>query len=143
MRGVRLGVAVVLALGCAAPAHAQAPYPSGPVTLIVPLPGGGGDVIARLISERLSPRWGHPIVVVNKAGAGTIVGTDAVAKARPDGHTLGMAISAFTINAALHASLPYDAAKAFAPIGVLGLFPHIVVVHPGFEAKTLAELIKP
>lgn len=122
-------------------AHAQAPYPTQPITIIAPMPAGGADALARIIAERLSPKWGQPIVVLNKAGAGTIIGTDAVAKAKPDGHTIGMAISALTINAALHKSLPYDTLKDLKAVTLLADAAMAGVLHPSVPANTTAEFV--
>ena len=117
-------------------------FPSRPVHLIVPLPAGGAtDVIARLFAEKLNALWHQSIVVDNKPGAGTIVGTQLVARAAPDGYTFGMVISAFTINPSLRKDLPYDATRDFTPLSLLG-FPVIALVaHPAFPAHDVAGLI--
>ena len=130
--------ALVVHLG---PAAAQSTYPTQPVTVIVPMPAGGADALARLIAERLSSKWGQPIVVINKSGAGTILGTDAVAKARPDGHTIGMAISALTINPAIHASLPYDTLRDLKAVSLLADAAMAGVLHPSVPATNAAEFI--
>lgn len=138
---------VALAAGAALthPALAQGPasaFPSRPVTLVIPLPAGGAtDVIGRLVAEKLGELWKQTVVVENRAGGGTIVGTQAIARARPDGYTFGMVISAFTINPSLRADLPYDAAKDFTPLSLLG-FPVIALVAiPSFPADDVAGLI--
>ena len=136
-----IGGLIVWLAAVASPAAGQERYPTGPVTIIVPMPAGGADAVARIIAEKLAPKWGQPIVVVNKAGAGTIIGTEAVAKAKPDGHTLGIAISALTINAALHASLPYDTLKDIKAISLLADAAMVGVMHPSVPATTAAELI--
>ena len=142
MRIVLAAVAVLWGLGTfGAAVIAQERWPTLPVTIIVPMPAGGADAVARIIAEKLSPRWGQPIVVVNKAGAGTIIGTDAVAKAKPDGHTLGIAISALTINAAIQPSLPYDTLKDLVAVSLLADAAMVGVMHPSVPANTASELI--
>src|ERR1700693_3410744 len=94
-----------------APAVAQE-FPKGPVRLIVPFPPGGPtDTIARLMSQKLQLLWSQPVVIEYKPGAGTVIGTDAVAKSAPDGHTIGVVVSNYTINPALLRSMPYDTLK--------------------------------
>ena len=98
------------------PALAQ-PFPRRPVRLIVPFPAGGPtDVIGRLLAERLSARWGQPVIVDNRPGAGTVIGTHALVQAAPDGHTLAVAISALTINPALRTDMPFDTLRDVAPV---------------------------
>lgn len=137
----RAGTLLLGVLALQAEAHAQSLYPTQPVTIIAPMPAGGADALARIIAERLTGKWGQPIVVLNKAGAGTIIGTDAVAKARPDGHTIGMAISAFTINAALHKSLPYDTLKDLKAVTLLADAAMAGVLHPSVPANTAGEFV--
>ena len=97
---------IVAALIFAASAAAQ-PFPSKPVRLVVPLPPGGAtDVVARLLAQKLEAAWGQPVVLDHKPGGGTVIGAQAVATAAPDGHTLGIVISAFTINPTLRRDLP-------------------------------------
>ena len=105
------------ALSALAPAHASAQdYPNRPVTLVVPYAAGGGlDVLARMLAQKLTDRLGKPFVVDNRPGAGTVIGANSVAKAAPDGYTIMLGTSsAFAINPTLHKSLPYDPAKDFA-----------------------------
>ncbi|MBP0496551.1 hypothetical protein J5Y10_27495 [Roseomonas sp. SG15] len=124
----------------AGPAAAQ--YPDRSVRLIVPFPPGGPtDVFARVLAERLGTSWGKPVVVENRAGGGTIVGTNAVVKAPPDGYTLGRVISAFTINPAMNPSLPYDTLADLAPVSRVAAQPLVLVGHPSLRAKDLAELV--
>jgi len=122
-------------------AHAQT-YPARQVTIIVPFPAGGSaDTMARLIGQYLSERLGQPFVVENKPGAGGNLGTDFVAKAAPDGYTFLLAPSSIAIAPSLYSRLPFDPNKDFAPVALIGSQPMIVVVYPGFPAKSIAELV--
>jgi tripartite-type tricarboxylate transporter receptor subunit TctC len=111
--------------------------------MIVPLPAGSAaDVVARLIGNKLSERLGQPVVVENRGGASGAIGADAVAKATPDGYTLGLATSTTHVTAAiLNPKLPYDPVKDFVPLAMLGVSPYVLVVHPSVPAKNIAELI--
>lgn len=124
------------------PARAQA-WPSKPVRIVVPYaPGGANDILARAVSDKLASALGQSVVVENRPGAAAIVGTDHVAKAAPDGHTLLMAASGpIVFNPALVATLPYAPLKDLAPISMAGSFPLILAVHADFPAKTLPELV--
>jgi tripartite-type tricarboxylate transporter receptor subunit TctC len=135
------GVAAsLLALACAG-AYAQA-YPSKAVRLIVPFAAGGStDIIGRVIAQKLNEAWGQPVLVDNRAGGSTVIGTDIVAKAPPDGHTLLVTPAPFTIVPSLMAKLPYDPQKDFEPITLINTTPLVVVVHPGVPAKSVKELI--
>ncbi len=124
-----------------AAASAQSSWPTAPVTIIVPIGAGGADAIARLVGERVSRTWGQPVVVVNRAGAGTILGTEAVARSKPDGHTIGMAISALMINPAIRATMPYDTAKDIRGITLLANAAMVGVVHPSVPATNAKEFI--
>ncbi|MES3000318.1 MAG: tripartite tricarboxylate transporter substrate binding protein [Pseudomonadota bacterium] len=125
------------------PAIAQEAYPDKPVKVIVPFaPGGGADVVARLVFTKLSARLGHPFTIDNRGGAGGIVGTDAVAKARPDGYTLLLGQTGpNAINPALFAKIPYDPIADFAPVVQLTSYPYVIVVHPSVPVRNLHELI--
>jgi tripartite-type tricarboxylate transporter receptor subunit TctC len=127
----------------AAPAAwAQAAFPSKPITLVVTYPpGGGADAMARLIGPRLGEALGQPVVIDNKPGAGGQIGAAAVAKAAPDGYTLMLDASSFSVNPSLYPKLPYDSAKAFQPVGVVALFPNVVLVNAAFPAQSVADLI--
>ncbi|MEO3475058.1 tripartite tricarboxylate transporter substrate binding protein [Roseomonas sp. CAU 1739] len=129
----------------AAPAvHAQGAWPNRPVRVIVPWPPGGStDVLVRLYAEQLSPILGQPFVVENRAGAGGNIGLDAVAKAAPDGYTLGIAsVGHLCINPTLYARLPYDPVKDLAPVGVAWDLPNVAVVAAEKNpARTLQEFI--
>jgi tripartite-type tricarboxylate transporter receptor subunit TctC len=117
-------------------------YPNRVVRIIVPtVAGGGGDTIARLLAQGFSERWGRQVVVDNRTGASSIIGTDAVAKAPPDGHTLLQALSTLTINPSAHKKLPYDTLRDFAPITQAVWVPNLLIVHPSLPAKSVKELI--
>jgi putative tricarboxylic transport membrane protein len=139
---MRILLAILLSLAATA-AHAQSAWPERPVTMIVPLPAGSAaDVVARLVSRKLAERLGQPIIVENRAGASGTLGALAVAKAAPDGYTLGLATSTTHATAPiLNPKLPYDPVRDFAPIALLGVSPYVLTVHPSVPAKTVAELI--
>jgi len=105
------------------------------------LPGGGTDISARLIAPKLSDFLGQQVVVDNRAGAASMIGTEAVARAAPDGYTLLMGISTLTINPSMHVKMPYDAGRDFAPVSQVAVLPNVLVVHPSVPAKTVKELI--
>jgi tripartite-type tricarboxylate transporter receptor subunit TctC len=130
-------------LGCALAAAAGAqPYPSRPIRVVVPFaPGGAVDLVARTIAPKLTDAFGQTVVVDNRGGAGGTIGTDIVAKARPDGHTLLVASMGVAVNAVLYPKLPYDTLKDLAPVTTLGEQPNIVVVHPAVAAKSVGELL--
>lgn len=133
----------LLALAAAAPllAAAQA-YPAKPVNLVVPYPAGGAtDVIARMIADKLTAKWGQPVVVQNKPGAGTLVGAEQVARAPGDGYTLYMTTAAHTISANLYKKMPYDPVKDFTPITLTSTIPLVLVTAPSLQVKSLPELI--
>jgi tripartite-type tricarboxylate transporter receptor subunit TctC len=143
IRRTLLSLAAAL-LGCAAvPSWAQSEaWPSRPVTLVVPFaPGGPTDTVSRLLAERLQAQWKQTVVLDYKPGGGTMVGTQAVARAPGDGHTLGMAISALMINPALQPKLPYDTLKDLAPVALIGQAHFGLFAHPSLEAKNIAELV--
>ncbi len=134
-------LAVALLAGASYGVEAQ-PWPSKPVRIVVPFaPGGATDIIGRLVAQRLGDRIGQPVVVENKPGAGTTIGNAAVAKAAPDGYTLLFAPTPFVITQALYPSLPYDAAKEFAPVALLAVSPFILVVNDALPARNVAELV--
>lgn len=120
----------------------EANYPSRPIALVVTYPpGGGADVMARLIAPKMAEALGQNVIVDNRPGAGGQIGASYVAKAKPDGYTLMFDASSFAANPALYPKLPYDSQKSFQPIGVTALFPNVVLVNSGFRAKTVRELI--
>ena len=143
-RRALLAMTSALILGLA-PSWAQAQsqeWPSRAVRLVVPYPAGGGvDVLARALAQKLQDKWGQAVTVDNRPGANTLVGTEAVARAT-DGHTLLFTTDAtFTINPHLYARLPYDLERDFAPVTHLVSFSQMLVVNAEFPAKTLSELV--
>ncbi|OGA24912.1 MAG: hypothetical protein A3I02_12455 [Betaproteobacteria bacterium RIFCSPLOWO2_02_FULL_67_26] len=136
-----LGLAIAASLACTTGAAAQG-YPSRPIRLIVPQPPGGStDLIARLLSQRIGEVLGQTIVVDNRPGAGSIIGTELVARADPDGYTLLTVAASYTINPALHNKLPFDPVRDFTPISQIVTLPHILIVHPSVPVKSVQELI--
>lgn len=137
------GVLAAMTLGLAAvSAAAHAEYPERPIQLIVGYPpGGSADVVARPLSVLLSKKLGVPIVVENRPGAGSSIGTQAVARANPDGYTVGLVLAAHAINPSLYKNLPYNTEKDFAPVGKIADLPMALYVNSQFPAKTVGELI--
>jgi len=139
-RTVRLVAALMFALSSAAAAQ---DYPARPITLVVPYAAGGGnDVMARIVAEKMSRSLGQQIVIENKGGAGGSIATRQVAKSAPDGHTLGLGgTGTLAINPTLYRNVGYDPRKDFAPVGLIATSALVVLVHPGVAAKSIAELI--
>jgi len=141
-----LAVAVSLLAACA---HAQtravaeaASYPSRALRFIVTYPpGGGNDVIARLIGQKIAESTGKPVIVENVSGAGGTIGTAAAAKAAPDGYTMVLVSTPFAMAPSLYPALPYDTLKDLAPVTLIGTSPNLLVVHPSVPATNVAELI--
>lgn len=117
-------------------------YPVKPLRMIVPnSPGSATDTVARIIALRLAPRLGQPVLVENRGGAGGMIGSDIVAKAAPDGYTIGLVSGTHTVNPSLYAKMPFDPVKDFAPVTMLATAPFVLMVHPALPAKSLKELI--
>ncbi len=136
--------AAALLVAAAPAAMAQTPaFPSKPVRIVVPFaPGGTSDILARSIGQKLSEKWGQPVVVENKPGADGIIGVDLAAKSAPDGYTLVLVdISAITMAKSLYAKVPFDPAKDFTPVTMVAFSPHAIAVHPSVPANTIKELI--
>ena len=129
--------------GLAPSALAQTSFPTKPIKMVVPFPPGGtGDIQARMIGEYMGRALGQPVVIENKAGGGTIIGSGFVAKSPADGHTLLLMANSFVINAKLHATtLPYDGMKAFEPVACLTNSPQLVAVNAASPYKTFKEFI--
>jgi tripartite-type tricarboxylate transporter receptor subunit TctC len=138
---LRLFAIAIATAACVVGVHAQQ-YPAKPVRIVVPYtPGGGMDIMARLASVKLSARMGVQFIVENRAGGGTIIGTEAVARAAPDGYTLLFANPALTASPALNDKLPFDPVQSFAPVGIFGGSYNVLVVHPSLPVKTVKELV--
>ena len=134
-----LFLACVLLMGHA---HAQEPYPSKPLRLILPFPPGGGtDILGRLLAERLAANFGQPVVTENRGGAGGNVGAEAAARATPDGYTIVLVAPSLAISPTLYAKLNYDPVKDFAPIGLVASVPNVMITHPSVPAQNLREFI--
>src|SRR5438477_302451 len=134
---------LVLALLVFAGGLGAQPYPSRPVTFIVPFaPGGGTDISARTVAAKLQQKWGQGVVIENRGGAGGVIGTDAAAKAKPDGYTLLIAnVGITSINPALYARLPYNPDTAFTPISLICELPFVLMASPSFPPNSVKELI--
>ena len=139
-RRALLRASLLLPLAGTLPVCAQE-YPRKPIRLIVPFaPGGGNDTVARAIALSVGASLGQPVVVDNRAGAGGMLGAQSAAKSPPDGHTLFLGgVGSHAVNPNLHARLPYDPVKDFAPITLIASAPSVLVVHPSLPARTLAE----
>jgi len=139
----RTAIAAAMALCALAPAWATT-WPAKPITLVIPFPAGGStDAVGRLLAQRLGERLGQPVVVDNKAGAGGNLGTDLVAKAAPDGHTLALSTSGpLANNKFLYKSMPFDPAKHLTPVVAVGEIPLVLAAHPGVKAANLKEFIE-
>ena len=142
-RLLAVAVAWLLAGSAALAQSGDAAWPDRPLKLIVPFPAGSStDIIARLLGQRLATKLGQQVVIENRVGASGSIGADAVAKAAPDGYTLGIATaSTHALAMSLNTNLPYDPVKDFAPVGMIGGQPYVLVIYPGLGPKTLGELI--
>ncbi|OZI19835.1 LacI family transcriptional regulator [Bordetella genomosp. 9] len=138
-----LGLATALSVVAVLPVAAQAAdsFPDKPIHLIVPFPPGGGtDTLARVLAERIGAELKTNVIVENRPGAGTVVGSDYVARSDPNGYTILLNTSAHAINDTLVPKLPYDTEKAFAPIAIVGQAPNVVVVRPDSPFKTMGDI---
>ncbi len=135
-------LALVALCTAAAGACAQA-YPSKPIRMVVGFPpGGGNDIIARMVGSKMQEAWGEPVLIDNKPGANSIIAAEYVAKSAPDGYTLLVnATGGMSVNPVLYAKLPYDPLKDFVPISMVGIFPLVLVVHPSLPAGSVTELV--
>jgi tripartite-type tricarboxylate transporter receptor subunit TctC len=137
-----LSVFAALGVLAAATVHAH-DYPNRPITLVVPFPPGGSTtIVARMITDKLADILGQQVIIDNRGGAGGTIGTRSVSKAEPDGYTLLLGYTGtLAISPSLYANVGYDPRKDFTPVGRIGTAPNTLVVHPSFQAKTVAELI--
>jgi tripartite-type tricarboxylate transporter receptor subunit TctC len=142
LRTIRVMAGIAMALTVVGHARADT-YPSKPIQMIVPqAPGGTNDIVARLVAADLSQRLGQQVVVENRPGAGGNIGTQAAARATPDGYTLLMTISSTqAINPSLYRTIPFDPVKDFEPIAPVATVPNVLVVNPAFPARSMSELI--
>jgi tripartite-type tricarboxylate transporter receptor subunit TctC len=142
MKSAIARLSALILVGAAAAAWAQ-PYPSKPIRIVVGFPpGGGNDIIARLVGVKMQESWGQPVVIDNKPGANSIIAAEFVAKSAPDGYTLLVnANGGTTINPSLYPTLPYNPQRDFIPITMIGMFPMIFAVHNSVPANTLQEFI--
>ena len=126
------------------PSPSHSPYPDRAVRMMVPFPpGGANDIVARLVAQKLSERWGKPVVIDNRAGAGGNIGTEIGARANPDGYTLTIgSTSTYCTNVVLEPKLGFDPRRDFAPIALIVTAPNVLVVHPSVPVNTVAEFIK-
>ena len=125
------------------PVSAAEAYPARPVRFIVPFPpGGGNDIVGRIVAVKLAEGLGQQVVVDNRGGAGGTIGTDITAKAPPDGYTLLVNNISLAVNHTLYRKLPYDTLRDLAPVSLVGRQPNILVVHPGVPVKSVRELIE-
>jgi tripartite-type tricarboxylate transporter receptor subunit TctC len=140
---VCLAAAATFLLAAAAPSARADDYPTHPITLVVPYtPGGSTEILARIVAQKLGERLGKPVVVENKPGAGTVIGTTAVAQTDPDGYALLMATpTPLAINVAVHKSLPYDPVADFVPLVMVASAPFFLVVNPSLPVQNVKELI--
>ena len=138
---IRIGFFLAAALVLASlPARAQT-YPSRQITLVIPFAAGGSnDVVGRAIGKKLTEAWGQPVVIENRAGAGGLIGTEAVAKASPDGYTLLLVSPTFTIGPAVRKNMPFDTVRDFTPVAFIGRSPLLVVASSKFPAQSAREL---
>jgi tripartite-type tricarboxylate transporter receptor subunit TctC len=131
-----------IALVTLAASAAAQNYPAGPMRLVVPFPPGGGtDIFARAIAQKLNEAWGVPVVVDNRGGANGTIGAALAAKAAPDAHTMLIVPSGFAVNPSIYKSLPFDSLKDLAPVTELAASPLILTLHPSFPSKSVKELI--
>src|SRR5215510_9752301 len=132
----------LLALAIVASHAAAQSFPARPVRIIVPFaPGGGTDNLTRIMAPKLTESLGQSIIIDNRAGGNSQIGTELAARAAPDGHTLLHVDTSFTSNPSLFAKLPYDSVRDFAPVSLLASAPVVLIVHPSVPARTLQELI--
>ena len=134
--------AFVTCSAIAGAAHAQAPYPSKPIRLIVPYaPGGSTDVVLRILGARMSENLGQQVVIDNRPGAASTIGLDIVAKSPPDGYTVGANNIAYGANPAIYKKMPFDSEKDLLPVSLISIVTLVAVVHPSIPARSIKELI--
>src|SRR5215470_16975300 len=136
------GTSLLLLASLAASAGLAQEYPDKPIRIVVPFaPGGSTDVLARIVGQKLGERWGQPVFVENRAGAGGNIGADQIAKSAPDGYSLLLGGVPHAISASLYSKLPYDLARDLAAVAEIASFPSAIVLHPSLPAHSVKELI--
>ena len=135
-------IVVIAWAGWHAPAPAQQPYPVKPIRIISPFaPGGGNDVLCRAVAQKLTESLKQQVIVESRPGANGIIGTEAAARAAPDGYTIVLVPSGHAVNPSLHKKLPFDSIRDFTPISLAGWSPLVLAVHPSLPAKNVRELV--
>jgi len=141
-RAIVVFFGITLLLAAAASTASAADFPDHPIRVIVSVPAGGGvDTVTRIVTDKMRPALGQPLVVENRPGASGVIATDAVAKAQPDGHTLAFIYITHATNPSLIAKLPYDTLRDFAPVSLVGRQSMVLLANPAFGASSVAELI--
>src|SRR5947207_8027798 len=142
MRKARANIWALVLFGAATAAWPQT-YPAKPIRIVVGFPpGGGNDIIARMVGAKMQETWGQPVLIDNKPGANSIIAAEFVAKSAADGYTLLVnATGGMSVNPVLYAKLPYDSLKDFVPISMVGSFPLVLVVNPSVPANSVRELV--
>ena len=141
LQGIAVALAALSAAG-ASPAQVAKDYPNRAVRLVVPFaPGGTADTISRIVADKLTTRLGRPVVLDHRIGANSVVGCEIVAQANPDGYTIILVAAGFAVNPSLRKKLPYDSLRDFAPIGLVGNGPYLLVVHSSVPATNVSEFI--
>ena len=142
LRNLCTGPIVIAVALAAAPSAGAQNYPAGPMRIVVPFtPGGGTDILSRILAQKLNESWGQPVVVDNRAGASGTLGTAVVAKAAGDGHTLLVIPAGYASNPSLYKKLPYDQNRELTPVSLLASGPLVLVVHPSLPARSVKEFI--
>lgn len=132
----------LLVSACVSPFAQAQPFPSKPITIVVPFSAGGTlDAVTRLVASKVAENVGQPVVVENRTGAQGLIGFQSVAKSPPDGYTLVTIANSFAVNPAVRSDLPYDTVRDFAPLTSLGITPHVLAVHPSLPVSTVRDLV--
>ena len=138
----RAFLALIACLTLWAPIASSQSYPARPIRLVVPFPPGGpNDIVGRTIGQKLQERWGQPVVIDNRPGASSIIGTDYVVKSAPDGYTLMVGGPSLALTRFLYAKVPYDVDRDIAPVILVAKIPNVLLVHPSVPAKNVTELV--
>jgi tripartite-type tricarboxylate transporter receptor subunit TctC len=142
-RGGAAAVQVGVVIAFSAASSTAQTFPTRPVRFVVPLaPGGAGDIVARTVATKLSDLWGGQVIIDNRGGANTIIGTDFVAKSKPDGYTWLLGVQgSLAINPAFYTKLPYDAVNDFDPVTQMTRYGYVLVVHPALPVKSTSDLL--